>query len=146
MSDAAQHTSRREAAVAPARAWHYGLWAVQLLLGAGFIMGGLMKAVMPVAELAQDAAWITALPVALLRFIGVAELAGGLGLILPAATRIRPGLTPLAGLGLATIMALAFVFHIPRGEIDALPVNLVMGGLAALVAWGRWRKAPIQPR
>jgi putative oxidoreductase len=74
---------------------------------------------------------------ALLRFIGVAELAGGLGLILPAATRIRPMLTPLAALGLATIMTLAFVFHIQRGEWDALPVNAVLGALAAFVAWGR---------
>jgi uncharacterized membrane protein YphA (DoxX/SURF4 family) len=145
MSDAAQHTTRDDV-VAPARAWHFGLWAVQLLVGAAFIMGGLMKAVLPVADLVPSAAWVAAVPVALLRFIGVAEFAGGLGLILPAATRIRPGLTPLAGLGLAIIMALAFVFHIPRGEMDALPVNLVLGGLAALVAWGRWRKAPIQPR
>jgi putative oxidoreductase len=86
---------------------------------------------------------VTAITVALLRFIGVAKFAGGLGLILPAATRMRPGLTLWAALGLATIMALAFV---PRGEMEALPANLVLGGLAALVAWRRWRKAPIQPR
>jgi putative oxidoreductase len=105
-----------------------------------------MKAILPVAELVQTSAWVAAVPVVLLRFIGVAEFAGGLGLILPAATRIRPVLTPLAALGLATIMVLAFVFHILRGELEALPVNLVLGGLAAFVAWGRLRKAPIPPR
>jgi putative oxidoreductase len=119
---------------------------VQVLLGAAFMVGGLMKAIMPIADLAQNAAWTADVPLALLRFIGVAELAGGLGLILPAATRIRPMLTPLAALGLATIMTLAFVFHIQRGEWDALPVNAVLGVLAAFVAWGRWRKAPIAAR
>jgi putative oxidoreductase len=149
MSDVAQPaTPKGSAAVGspPARGWHIGLWIVQGLVGAAFIMGGLMKATMPVAELAGNAVWAADVPLALLRFIGVAEFAGGLGLILPAATRIRPGLTPLAGAGLAVVMALAFVFHIPRGEFDALPVNLALGGLAALVAWGRLRKAPIPPR
>jgi putative oxidoreductase len=130
----------------PAKGWHIALWVVQVLLGAAFVVGGLMKAIMPVADLAQNAAWTADVPLALLRFIGVAELAGGLGLILPAATRIRPMLTPLAAVGLATIMTLAFVFHIQRGEWDALPVNAVLGALAAFVAWGRVRKAPIAPR
>jgi len=61
--------------------------------------------------------------VTLVRFIGVSELAGALGLILPAATRIRPGLTPLAALGLSTIMALAMLFHLVRGEPQALPIE-----------------------
>jgi putative oxidoreductase len=118
---------------------------VQVLLGA-FVVGGLMKAIMPGADLARNSAWVADVPLALLRFIGVAELAGGLGLILPAATRIRPMLTRLAAVSLATIMTLAFVFHIQRGEWDALPVNAVLGALAAFGAWGRWRKAPIAPR
>jgi uncharacterized membrane protein YphA (DoxX/SURF4 family) len=145
MSDGVQTTIPGDAGVA-GRGWHYALWAVQILVGAAFIMGGLMKALLPVAAVAENAAWAADLPVALLRFIGTAEFAGGLGLILPAATRIRPILTPLAGLGLATIMLLAASFHITRGEMDALPINLVLGALAAFVAWGRWRKAPIRPR
>jgi uncharacterized membrane protein YphA (DoxX/SURF4 family) len=145
MSDAVQTTNPGDTSVA-GRGWHYALWTVQLLVGAAFIVGGLMKAVMPVATVAQNAAWAADVPVALLRFIGIAEFAGGLGLILPAATRIRPVLTPLAGLGLATIMALAASFHIVRGEMDAVPVNLALGALAAVAAWGRWRKAPIPPR
>jgi putative oxidoreductase len=149
MSDVVSSTTPAAAAASatrPVKAWHIALWAVQVLLGAAFVLSGLMKALLPVAEVAQNAAWAGDIPVALLRFIGAAEFTGGLGLILPAATRIRPMLTPLAALGLATIMALAFAFHIPRGEFDALPVNFVLGALAAFVAWGRWRKAPIPPR
>lgn len=67
-------------------------------------------------------------------------------MILPAATRIRPGLTPLAGAGLAAIMLLAVVFHAVRGEMAALPINLTLGGMAAFVAWGRSRKARIARR
>ena len=81
-----------------------------------------------------------------MRVIGVAELLGALGLILPAATRVKPMLTPLAASGLATVTLLAAIFHISRGELGALPIPLVLGGLAAFVAWGRAAKAPIAPR
>lgn len=81
-----------------------------------------------------------------MRFIGIAELAAAVGLILPALTRILPKLTPLAGLGLAVIMVLAAGFLVQRGEMSALPINFLLGALAAFVAWGRWRKVPIAPR
>jgi hypothetical protein len=67
-------------------------------------------------------------------------------LVLPAATRIKPALTPLAALGLATVMVLASLTHLLRGEVQMLPVTAVLAGLAAFVAWGRARKAPIAPR
>ena len=84
------------------------------------------------------------MPLPLVRFIGVSELAGAIGLILPAATKIKPTLTPLAALGLLTIMILAMAFHLSRGEAQALPINMALGGLAAFVAWGRTKKAPIR--
>lgn len=74
------------------------------------------------------------------------ELLGAFGLILPAATRIKPALTPVAGLGLTIVMALAVVCHISRGELGLVPINLVLGGLAAFVTWGRLTKAPIAGR
>jgi hypothetical protein len=74
------------------------------------------------------------------------ELAGALGLFLPAATRILPRLTPLAAVGLATMMALAVPFHLVRSETVAIVFNLVLGSLAAFVAWGRGRRAPISAR
>jgi uncharacterized membrane protein YphA (DoxX/SURF4 family) len=128
------------------KALHIALWVVQVVLGAMFLMAGIMKATQPMAELATNVPWTAVVGMPLTRFIGVSEFAGGLGLILPALTRIRPGLTPLAGAGLALVMLLAIVYHVPRGEFQALPMNVILGGLAAFVAWGRFRKAPIPAR
>lgn len=125
---------------------HIGLWVAQGLLALAFGLAGLMHATRPIAQMAAMAPWTGALPEALVRFIGVMEVAGALGLLLPALTRIRPALTTWAAAGLATVMALAAVVHIARGEPQVLPVNLVLGGLAALIAWGRSRRAPIAPR
>jgi len=105
-----------------------------------------MKSAMPLDELAQKMTFVSAVPPALVRFIGVSELAGAIGLVLPALTRVRPGLTPLAAAGLATIMLLAALFHVPRGEFAALPMNFALGAVALFIAWGRWRKAPVAPR
>lgn len=132
--------------VRPSKALHLGLWVVQGLLGAMFLAAGAMKATQPIAVLVDTLGWPAAVPAALVRVIGVAELLGGLGLILPAATRVKPMLTPLAGVGLAMVMLLATIFHISHGELGALPIPLVLGGLAAFVAWGRAAKAPIAPR
>ena len=92
------------------------------------------------------APWVTSLPVPLLRFIGFAELAGAVGLLLPAWTRIHPALTPLAASGLALIMALAVPFHLVRGEGGAIGLNALLGSLALFITWGRTRRATILPR
>jgi putative oxidoreductase len=137
--------SQPQSNVRPHKALHISLWVVQVLLAAAFGMGGFMKATMPISELAEKMIWPGAVPPELLRFIGAAEFAAALGLILPAATRIRPVLTPLAASGIVVIMALAIPFHLSRSEGGA-PMNLFIGGMAAFVAWGRFRKAPILPR
>lgn len=122
-----------------------GLWVVQLGLAAMFGMAGVMKSTTPIDELAKQMPWVAELP-GLVRFIGISEIAGALGLVLPAATRIKPGLTPLAALGLMVIMVLAAIFHISRGEYSAIVTNAILGGLAAFVWWGRRSAAPIAPR
>jgi putative oxidoreductase len=132
--------------VRPSKALHVALWVVQGLLGAMFLAVGAMKATQPIAALVDTLGWPAAVPAALVRVIGVAEFLGGLGLILPAAIRVKPMLTPLAGVGLAMVLVLAAIFHISRGELGALPLPVVLGGLAAFVAWGRAVKAPIAPR
>jgi putative oxidoreductase len=119
---------------------HVGLWVAQGLLAAAFGLGGLAHATQPIGQMATMAPWTGALPEGLVRFIGVVELAGALGLVLPGLTRLRPGLTAWAAAGLATVMALAMVVHIARGEPQVLPVNLVLGGAAAFIAWGRGMK------
>jgi uncharacterized membrane protein YphA (DoxX/SURF4 family) len=125
---------------------HIALWVVQAMLAVAFGMAGSMKATKPIADLAQQMVWAGDVPAALVRFIGVSEFAAALGLVLPAATRIQPRLTALAAAGIVLVMVLASLFHLSRGEAGALPVNFVFAGLAAFVAWGRARKAPIAPR
>ncbi|MNX98117.1 hypothetical protein D3C86_1305120 [compost metagenome] len=129
----------------PSKGWTIGLWVVQVLLAVMFGMAGFMKATAPIEALAANMPWVSELP-ALVRFIGLAELAGALGLLLPAATRILPFLTPFAGAGLALIMVLAAGFHAMRGEYGVIGMNVLLGALALLVAWGRFAKAPVSPR
>jgi uncharacterized membrane protein YphA (DoxX/SURF4 family) len=122
------------------------LWIVQAALALMFLFSGFGKITWPYAELVAKIPWGSAVSEPLFRFIGISEVLGAIGVILPAATRIKPSLTPLAAAGLASIMALAFVFHVARGELYLLPWNIGLGGLALFVAWGRWKKAPIAPR
>lgn len=86
------------------------------------------------------------LPGLLVRFIGVCEVLGALGLILPGLLRIRPGLTPLAATGLAIIMIGATVLTMIGDGLGAAVVPLVTALLAAFVAYGRWRLAPLRDR
>jgi uncharacterized membrane protein YphA (DoxX/SURF4 family) len=125
---------------------HVTLWILQVLLALFFVMVGYSHALMPFDEVAQQATWMQHVPRALSLFIGYAEVAGGLGLIIPAAIRFAPWLTPLAALGLGTIMVLAIPFHVVRGEAGVIWMHAVLAGLALWVAWGRWRKVPFAPR
>jgi hypothetical protein len=115
----------------------YALWIVQGLLALLFLFAGGMKLVLPVETLTAQ------MPLAglFVRFIGVAEVLGAVGLILPGLLRIRPGLTPLAAAGLVILMIGATVFTLAyAGAVLAL-IPVVVGLLAAFVAYGRWRLA-----
>ena len=78
----------------PGRVLNVGLWVAQVVLALMFGMAGVMKTTQPIAELVEKMVWPGAVPAGLVRFIGAAEFLGALGLILPAVTRIKPGLTP----------------------------------------------------
>lgn len=133
--------------VQTSKGWTIGLWVAQALLAAMFLMAGATKLMSGSAELvAMGMNWAENAPFLLIKFIGLAEVAGGLGLILPAATRIMPHLTKLAAAGLCVIMVLAAGVHIVRGEFEVVPVNVILFALAAFVIWGRTNKAPIAPR
>ncbi len=127
----------------PSRALTIGLWVAQVLLAAMFLMTGSMKLFQPIGELAKALPWVLSVPVGLVRFIGISELLGGLGLLLPSLLRIRPSLTPLAALGLTVVMVLASAFHLSRGEAPVIGMNLVLAAIAVFIAWGRSKKAPI---
>ena len=125
---------------------HNTLWVVQILLALGFGIAGVTKLGQPIEVLAKMMGWPGDVPPALVRFIGLSELAGAIGIVVPAAVHIRPRLTAWAATGLFGIMLLAALFHLSRGEAQFVPVNIVLGGLAAFVAWGRFWKVPIAPR
>ena len=114
------------------------LWVVQGVLAALFLFGGVFKLIMPVAELEAQAN----MSGAFLKFIGVMEALGGLGLLLPGLLGIKPGLTPLAAAGLVVIMIGATVVTLMTGAIVPALMPLLVGVLAAFVAYGRWRVAP----
>ena len=97
-------------------------------------------------DLAEFMPWVNDLPSALVRFIGLEEIADGLGLVLPAITKILPWLTPLAGAALALSMIFAIVFNASRGEFPNVIFTLVLLVLALYVAYGRWKRMPIAAR
>ena len=131
----------------PSKGLHYGLWAVQLLLAFAFGMAGGMKLITPLADMAANGMTIAErLPEGLIRFIGLSEVLGAIGLIAPAATGILPKLTPTAAAALALVMVLGVGEHAMNGEFDAFVAPIVLGGLSAFVAFGRFRLAPTQPR
>ena len=122
---------------------HIGLWVAQVLLAAMFLMSGFMKLAQPIDKLSQMLPWASQVPEALVRFIGLSEVLGAVGLILPSLLRIKPQLTAWAAIGIAVIMLFATFFHLSRGETGAIVMNIFLALLAAFVAWGRFKKAPI---
>jgi hypothetical protein len=116
----------------------YALWIVQVLLALLFLFAGGMKLVLPIEEMTKQ----IAMPGSFLRFIGVAEVLGALGLIFPGLLHIRPGLTPLAASGLVIIMIGATALSLVIGPVATALIPLVVGCFAAFVAYGRWRLAP----
>jgi len=115
---------------------HVLLWVIQGLLAALFVFAGAMKFIMPAEEMTKN----SPLPLGFLYFIGVAELLGGLGLVLPGLFHIRERLTPLAAAGLTVIMVGAVCVSAPLGLSAAL-IPLVVGLLSAFVAYRRWKPA-----
>jgi len=119
------------------------LWIIQSLLSLLFMFAGVMKFVMPVAEMQKGAPVV--FPGWFFYFIGLCEILGGLGLILPALLRIKPGLTPLAATGLGIITLGATIVTAPAG-ISMAVFPFVICLLSFFVAFGRWRLAPVRAR
>jgi hypothetical protein len=120
----------------------YALWTVQVLLALIFGLSGGIKLVLPIEVVLQQ----MQLPLTgvFVRFIGVAEVLGALGLVLPGLLHMRPELTPLAAAGLATLMLGALMYTPPETDLALLLIPVVVGLLAGFVAYGRWRLAQNQ--
>jgi putative oxidoreductase len=118
---------------------NYALWIIQAVLALLFLFSGGVKFIVPIETLAKQ----TALPGIFLRFIGVSEVLGGLGLILPGLLRIKTGLTPLAAFCLLVIMIGAVVVTLQTGGGAKALIPALTGLLLVFVAYGRWRLAPV---
>ena len=114
------------------------LWVVQVLLALLFLFAGGTKLLVSATQLTAQ----TPLPAPFLRFIGVMEILGGLGLVLPGMLRIRTELTPLAAAGLSVIMIGAVIVTVQTMGAAPAALPFVTGALAIFVAYGRWRVAP----
>lgn len=121
------------------RKYNVALWIVQGLLAALFLFAGASKLVMPIEALTAGP---IALPGLFLRFVGVAEVVGALGLLLPGIFRVAKGLTPIAAVGLACIMSGAVVITATSGPVAAAAIPFVVLVLVALIAHGRSTWAP----
>ena len=114
------------------------LWIAQGLLAAMYLMAGVIKT-FQTAKAKEQMPWAKERSDGFVRFVGISELLGALGLILPLVTGILPWLTPLAAIGLIIIQLLAiFTEHLPKKEYNVIPINVVLLALAVFVAFGRW--------
>ncbi|MCD6067715.1 MAG: DoxX family protein [Bacteroidetes bacterium] len=123
------------------RTMHISLWIAQVILALFLLMGAIMK-FMPTEKISQLMPWTGEIPSVLVRALGVIDLLGALGLILPALLRIQPKLTTVASIGVIALMIAATVFHLSRGEASVIGMNIFCIALAAFIAWGRLKKAP----
>jgi uncharacterized membrane protein YphA (DoxX/SURF4 family) len=116
-----------------------GLWIVQGFLALTFVGGGIWKIATPIPRLAAMIPWAGQVSPGLLYATAVFDLLGGLGVLLPSVTRIRPRLAVAAALGCVALQASAIVFHLSRGEAAHTPFNFLLVALSLFVARGRHR-------
>ena len=121
------------------------LWILQICLGVYFFFVGVMHFIIP-PGLPDMMSWMYDLSPTLHYISGIAEIVGGLGLILPGVTRIQTRLVPLAAIGLALVMVGAMIYHLARGETFNIVNNLFLAALLVFVAYGRWKLKPITDR
>jgi len=120
------------------------LWIIQILLALLFLFAGVPKLIMLDEVMKSAPPEAIKLPFSFLKFIGVCEVLGALGLILPGLLRKWRGLTPLAALGLLIIMIGAVVVSFMGGQVGGGITSIVVGLLCAFVAYGRWKLRPLR--
>lgn len=119
------------------------LWILQAILAFAFLAAGGMKLFMPIESLETNMGFVADTPDILVRFIGVAEVTGAIGLIAPALLKIKPWLTPLAAVSLGVVMVMAVGLHISRDEWMQVVPPGVLFVMLMIVAWGRTKLKPI---
>jgi uncharacterized membrane protein YphA (DoxX/SURF4 family) len=135
-----------QASPASSKGLNIGLWVAQVLVAGVFCYAGFAKLTTPIPVLSKMMAWTGQYPEMFVRIIGVIDLAGGLGILLPSLTRIMPRLTVIAAMAATVLQLLAIAFHFSRGEGALTPLNFILLALILFILWGRSKKAPIAPR
>ncbi|MTD14874.1 DoxX family protein [Nakamurella sp. YIM 132087] len=110
-------------------------WVVAILLAVFYLYAGGMKVVRSKEQLLPMMAWVDTTPLALVRAIGIIEILGAIGLILPPLTGVAPGLALAAAVGLVLVQIGAIALHLRRGETKVLGLNIVLIALAAVATW-----------
>lgn len=123
---------------------HFSAWIAQDLIAFFFTVTASLKLVLDMDRLVEIMAWTGSLPAPLVRGFGAIELLGAAAVAAPAATRLPQRIVGYAALGFLTLMASAAIVHLARGELRMVLVNVVVGGLAAFVAWARLTHPPIE--
>jgi uncharacterized membrane protein len=119
------------------------VWVLQILLALAFLLAGVTKVSQPRQKLAASMGWVEDFSDTGVRTIGVLEILGGVGLLLPAVTGVATVLVPLAAVGLGLLMVLAAATHRRRGELPMIGINAVLLLLAVVVAWARLASYPL---
>ena len=114
------------------------IWVIQGILAAMFGMAGVMKSTQPIEKLAPNLPWVKDFSPGIVRLVGISELLGAIGLIVPWATGIQPILTPIAAAALALVMVLAAIYHLRKGEYKGIGINFVLFALCLAVAYFRY--------
>lgn len=118
------------------------LWVLQIFFGLSFVAIGVTHFVVPTG-LPDLMSWMYELPTTLHVTAGIAEVLGGLGLILPGLTKIRTELTALAATGLGAVMIGAVIWHAGRGEASQIVTNVILAAAMGFIAYSRWRVTPL---
>ncbi len=120
------------------------LWVMQGFLFVAFGAAGLMKLTMPIDKLTALLTWPGAVPEFLVRAVGAAELAGAMGVFLPALMRMQAWITPYAAMGLATAMICAVGYHLMLFQGKMMVPSMILGIIAGYVAYGRDKVVPFE--
>lgn len=114
------------------------VWIIQGIVSVMFLMAGVMKSTQPKEKLEPKLPWVKDYSLGIVRLVGVSELLGAIGLIVPQLTGIVPVLTPIAACGLVVVMLMAAVYHFRKQEYKAIAFNLVLLTLSLVVAFYRF--------
>jgi len=117
------------------------LWIAQGIFGAMFIMAGIMKSTQPKEKLAKNMPWVNDYSPTQVKLIGLSELLGGIGLIVPWYFGILPILTPIAAAALALVMVFAAIYHFNHKEYPGIGVNFFLFAGVLFIAYGRFCQA-----